>query len=61
MSMTEVGDGDLPYRPLVVVEHDALIEDFQESILAREVVEFDFAPGAGVFTQPLDDLLGAPS
>ena len=58
--MTEVGDGDLPDRPLVVIERDALIEDFREPELARDVAEFDFAPRAFVFTQALDDLLGAP-
>jgi len=58
--MAEVGDGDLPDRSLVVIERDALIEDFREAELACDVTELDFAPRAFVFPQALDDLLGAP-
>src|SRR6266403_3565619 len=58
--MPEVGDGDLPDGPLVVIEGDALIEDFREPELARDVLQFNVAPRAFLFTQALDDLLGAP-
>src|SRR5260370_5678507 len=57
--MTEVGDGDLPDRPPVVIERDALIEDFREPEMARDVLKFDIAPCAFVFPQALNDLLGA--